>query len=155
MKTAILYCSTHHENTAKLLAAIAKSGDVELIDSAKTDSADLTDFDLIGIASGIYYSKFGKSVTELARKCLPRGKKVFAVYTCGSKRKGYTDEILGIVREKDCTYVGEYGCLGYDTYGPFKLIGGIAKGRPDENDIKGAVEFYKDIAKQGEHNEEN
>lgn len=153
MKTAIIYYSTHHENTAKLLTAIAALGDVTLIDSAKTDSADLTDFDLIGIASGIYYSKFGKPVTELARKCLPRGKRVFAVYTCGSKRKGYTDEIRGIVQEKGCTYAGECGCLGYDTYGPFKLVGGIAKGRPDENDIKGAVEFYKGIAK-GEHNEE-
>lgn len=153
MKTAILYYSAHHENTAKLLTAIAAQGDVTLIDSTKTDTADLTDFDIIGIASGIYYSKFGKSVTELARKCLPRGKRVFAIFTCGSKRKGYTDEIFAIAQEKGCAYVGEYGCNGYDTFGPFKLIGGIAKGHPDENDIKGAVEFYKGIAK-GEHNEE-
>ena len=34
-------------------------------------------------------------------------------------------------------------CLGYDTFGPFKLVGGIAKGHPTEAEIKGAVEFYQ------------
>ena len=33
------------------------------------------------------------------------------------------------------------GKMGYDTFGPFKLVGGIAKGHPDEDDIKNAVEF--------------
>ena len=31
----------------------------------------------------------------------------------------------------------------YDTFGPFKLVGGIAKGHPDDEDIKNAVEFVK------------
>ena len=32
-----------------------------------------------------------------------------------------------------------------DTFGPFKLVGGIAKGHPDDKDIQNAVEFVKDL----------
>ncbi|MGB3985262.1 MAG: flavodoxin, partial [Limnochordia bacterium] len=38
--------------------------------------------------------------------------------------------------------LGTYGCRGFDTFGPFKLVGGIAKGHPNENDIAGAVKFF-------------
>nr|WP_330379432.1 hypothetical protein [Butyrivibrio sp. AE2032] len=34
---------------------------------------------------------------------------------------------------------------GYDTYGPFKLVGGIQKGHPTEDEIAEAVEFYKNL----------
>ena len=43
--------------------------------------------------------------------------------------------------------IGKFFCKGYDTYGPFKLVGGIAKGHPDEKDLMAAVEFYKGITK--------
>ena len=62
MKTAIIYYSRHHGNTKKLLDEIARKFDVTLIDAAETDNADLTEYDVIGFASGIYYSKFHKSV---------------------------------------------------------------------------------------------
>jgi len=39
--------------------------------------------------------------------------------------------------------VGEFNCLGWDNVGPLKFIGGINKGRPNENDIKKAKEFAK------------
>ena len=35
--------------------------------------------------------------------------------------------------------------MGFDTFGPFKLVGGIAKGHPDEDEIRGAVEFYEGL----------
>ena len=38
-----------------------------------------------------------------------------------------------------------YSCLAYDTFGPFKLVGGINKGRPNEDDLQNAVEFYDGI----------
>ncbi|MDD7612301.1 MAG: hypothetical protein PUJ82_15435, partial [Spirochaetales bacterium] len=34
---------------------------------------------------------------------------------------------------------------GYDTWGPFKLIGGKNKNHPDENDIKNAIQFYENL----------
>ena len=49
------------------------------------------------------------------------------------------------------TLMCTYGCPGFDTYGPFKLVGGMNKGRPNQEDIDGAVAFYdKFLADYGE-----
>ena len=71
----------------KLLDEIARKFDVTLIDAAETDSADLAEYDVIGFASGIYYSKFHKSVLQFAEQHLPRMKKAFFIYTYGAKKK--------------------------------------------------------------------
>ena len=46
-----------------------------------------------------------------------------------------------ILKEKKTDIIGKFGCKGYDTFGPFKLVGGIAKGHPDEKDLEAAVSF--------------
>ena len=62
MDTAIVYYSKHHGNTKKLLDAIATAEEVTLIDVTAAASTDLTSFDRIGFASGIYYSSFAKQI---------------------------------------------------------------------------------------------
>ena len=145
MKTAIIFYSKHHGNTKKLRDAIAAECDVDLIDITADKDADLVGYDRIGIASGIYYSSFAKQVLEFAERKLPEGKRVFLISTCGSPRKNYFDAISKVVWQKRCQNIGTYECLGFDTFGPFKLVGGIAKGHPTEDEIKGAVEFYKSL----------
>ena len=61
MQTAIVYYSKHHGNTKKLLDAIAQQWDVTLSDAASNPNPDLSAYDLIGFASGIYYGKFHRS----------------------------------------------------------------------------------------------
>ena len=56
MKTAIVYYSKHHGNTKKLLDAIAAAADIDLIDVTSDESMDLSGYDRIGFASGIYYA---------------------------------------------------------------------------------------------------
>lgn len=144
MKTAIICYSKHHGNTKKLLDAIAEKYDVTLIDAEKDISAPLDEYDFLGFASGIYYSKFHKSVIKQALR-LPEGKKVFFVYTYGVKKDGYTKAIRDALALKNAEILGEYGTLGFNTFGPFRLIGGIAKGHPDKTELDGAVEFYESI----------
>ncbi len=150
MKTAIVYCSQHHGNTKKLLDAVAAQGDVALIDATASQDAGLSDFDLIGFASGIYYQKYHPSVLKIAQEQLPAGKKVFLMYTYGIKRPSYADAIAKIVREKGAELLGEYGCPGFDTFGPFKLVGGIAKGRPNADDTAEAVRFFHDMVRDAQ-----
>ena len=145
MKTAVVYYSRHHGNTKKVLDAIAQRYDLTLIDAAEAASANLEEYDIIGFASGIYYSKFHKSVLEFAEKNLPEGKNVFFIYTYGSERSGYTASITKVVGLKNANILGEYGCLGFNTFGPFKLIGGIAKGHPNTDDLDGAVKFFETL----------
>ena len=145
MKTAIVCYSRHHGNTRKLIDAIAKKHDLTLIDATQVKTANLSDYDLIGFASGICYSKFHKSVLQFAEQNLPAGKKVFFLYTCGAKKEGYTKAITAAVSGHSARILGEYGCFGFNTFGPFKLIGGIAKGHPDADDLNGAVSFFEKL----------
>lgn len=146
MKTAIIYYSKHHENTKKLLNAISAKHKVTLIDATQTQNFDLTNFDMIGFASGIYYSKFHKSVLQFAEENLPYNKSVFFIYTYGAKKDGYTKSIESVVLKKSAKIKGAFGCFGFNTFGPFKLIGGIAKGHPNKNDIDNAVCFFNNLA---------
>ncbi len=147
MKAAIVYYSQHHGNTKKLLDAIKELYDAELINVVECKKKDLSDYDVIGFASGIYFAKFSKQVVEFAKNNLPGNKQVFLINTYGVKGN-YTKEIEQVIREKSCRLIGIYGCRGFDTFGPFKLIGGIAKGHPNERDVKGAIEFFRRIVEK-------
>ena len=149
MKTAIVFYSKHHENKLKLIDALAASDpDIVKVDVTASPDVDLSSFDVIGVASGIYYSKFAKQLMAYLKDNLPRSRKVFTLYTCGQLRAGYTDEVKSLASDHSCDYIGEYGCLGFDTFGPFKLIGGLAKGHPTQMEIEGAVTFYEHKVKQ-------
>ena len=63
-------------------------------------------------------------------------------------RKGYTNAIAAVVTDKGANILGEYGCRGFDTFGPFKLIGGIAKGHPNEDELQKAKAFYRSICRE-------
>ena len=145
MKTAIVYYSQHHGNTKKLLDAIAEKHEVDLIDVTKQPGADLSEYGRIGLASGIYYSSFAKQLLEFARKNLPEGKDVFYVYTHGAPKGNFLKAIREIAEAKGCREIGSYHCTGFDTFGPFKLVGGIAKGHPTEEETAGAVAFYESL----------
>lgn len=145
MKTAIVYYSRHHENTKKLLDAIAAKNDVTLIDVTSNPQTDLSGYDRIGFASGIYYSKFQKTLLEYAAKNMPEGKPTFFIYTYGAEKAGYTKAITEAVSKHHAKILGEFGCFGFNTFGPFKLIGGIAKGHPDQSDLANAVAFYQGL----------
>lgn len=148
MKAIIIYASTHHGNTKKVVEAIEKECDIEVVDATKVHEKDLREYDLIGFASGIFYSKFAAPVLNFARVNLPRNKDVFFIATAGNPMKRYFDSITEITGEKACRERGRYQCKGFDTYGPFKLIGGIQKGHPDEMELKEAVDYYKGILKE-------
>ena len=145
MKAAIVYYSRHHGNTKKLLDAIAQKHEVTLIDAAENPSTELSGYDRVGFASGIYYSKFHKSLLKLAEEKLPEGMPVFFLYTYGAKKEGYTQAITAAVKKRDAQVLGEFGCFGFNTFGPFKLVGGIAKGHPDSDDLANAVAFYEGL----------
>ena len=121
--------------------SIAEECQVDLIDAVNQPDADLSSYDMIGFASGIYFSKFHQSILEFAEKNLPDDKKVFLICTYGGSAN--YKSIEQILDKKRSKVIGKFGCKGYDTFGPFKLVGGIAKGHPDEEDIKNAVEFVK------------
>lgn len=145
MKTAICYYSRHHGNTLAVLDAMTEGCNVDLIDVTVRMAVRLDQYDRIGFASGIYFSKFSPVVVNFARQYLPEGREVFFVYTYGAPKVSLPGNITAAAKEKGCRILGQFGCRGYDTFGPFKLIGGLAKGHPDAQDLKKAKQFFEGL----------
>ena len=144
-KTVIIYASNHHGNTYKLVKAISDRHKIRTINANQIPVANLQKYDVIGFASGIDFGKFYKVIEDFAQDNLPNEKQVFFLYTCAMKRKGFTDSMKKIALEKNSLILGEYGCKGYNTYGPWKIIGGMNKNHPTETEIMSAIEFYEKL----------
>ena len=147
MKTIIIYESKHHGNTKKVCDRVAAECQVELIEAGSV-GADFKweDYDLVGFASGIAYSGFYASVNRAAEQ-IPEGKWVFFIYTCAKNDKDFSAKVKKTVEERGAKCLGSYGCRGFNTYGPLKLIGGMNKSNPNEDELKAAVEFVKKVEK--------
>lgn len=142
MKRLIIYESVHHKNTEKIAKAMAEVLKAELKKPQDVNIDSLKDYDLIGFGSGIYYGKFHKNILELISKIKTENhQKVFVFSTSGMGKESYNDSVKKELTEKGFEVIGSFACKGFDTYGPLKLVGGIAKGRPNEEDISRAREF--------------
>lgn len=143
--TAIIYASTHHGNTRKLVNAISETYDITLIDATKEQHRDLSGYDLIGFASGIDFWRFYAPVERFLEENLPQNKNVFFLYTCAKTSPKFTRTVQAAALQKGATILGEYGGRGYNTYGPWKWIGGMNKKHPTAAELKGAVQFYESL----------
>ena len=145
MKTAIIYESKHHGNTKKVCDRIASECGADLVEADIVDeNFHWEDYDLIGFASGIAYSRFYDYVMHAA-ELIPNGKNVFFIYTCAKNDKDFSAGIKKIAANRGAVCLGSYGCRGYNTYGPLKLIGGMNKNNPSEDELKAAVDFVKNL----------
>lgn len=146
MKIAVVYNSVHHKNTLKVLNAMREEREMDLFTVAQAKDVDLSAYDVVGFASGIYMNKFDQSVLSfIGHASLKTGQKVFIVYTCGVPYRDYASKPRKILKEKNCMLLGTFCCRGFDTFGPFSKIGGIAKGHPSETDLRRAKYFICDI----------
>lgn len=145
MKVLIVCHSVHHGNTQKIAEVMAKELGAKIIKPREVQPEDLMKYDLVGFGSGIYMWRHHKRLLELVDR-LPQtvNKKAFVFSTSGAGRK---DMGLGHRRLKEklvnrgFRIVGEFNCLGWDTFGPFRLIGGFNRGHPNQRDLQEARRF--------------
>jgi len=146
MKALIICWSEHHGNTKKIADAMASVLHSEVIKPTDVDIETLGDYDLIGFGSGIYYWNHHKSLCDLIEKLPPIHKKAFVFSTRGVSRQGRTHSALRTkLEEKGFEVVGEFSCRGFDTYGILKYLRGIARGRPNDEDLRDAQAFVKTL----------
>ncbi|MET0017037.1 flavodoxin domain-containing protein [Oscillibacter sp.] len=148
MKAAIIYASTHHGNTKKLVDAIAGKYPVTVFDAQTVPAADLTGYDLIGFASGIAWGKFYESVERFAQASLPEGKQIFFLYTCADNSRDFAASLRAVAAERGAEDLGTYACKGFNSYGPWKLVGGINKKHPTADEIQRAVDFFAALVRK-------
>ncbi|MGI5078829.1 flavodoxin family protein [Treponema denticola] len=140
----IVYSSTHHGNTEKVLNKIKKKfPETILIKAGDFNPDDFNRYEAIGFASGIFYLKFAKPVDKLFEQALVGSvQKLFFIYTAGAVNAGFEKTLRKKTEQSGKICMGIFGCKGFDTFGPLKLIGGLNKGRPNEDDFKNAIDFF-------------
>lgn len=143
MKTIIVYESTHHGNTKKIVDAISEKFSIKTVSIEKIGSINFDEYDTIGIASGVAFARFYKRTENFVQNILPPKKKVFFIYTYGGYKKMYVSQVTKNAIAKNCEVLGEYGSKGFDTFGPLKLIGGVNKNHPTEKEISNALEWFE------------
>ena len=144
-KICIVYDSMHNMNTEKLVLSLKENyNDVDIIKVNNFDINAIDNYPKIGLASGIYWGRFSKNIEELLDKILDSDvKNLFFIYTSGIGKVRYEKKLIKRLEEKNKIWI--FSCKGFDKYGPFKLIGGINKGKPNEKDIQNLIKFFENI----------
>lgn len=140
-----VYYSYHHGNTEKVANAMAKISNAETCTIDQLPEQDLEKYDIIGFGSGIaygrHYDKFLNAVSSLSL----HGKNVFVFSTSGIGAVKFNTALIDLLKGAGASVVGSFACKGFDTFGPFKLMGGIAKGHPNNEDMAAAQKFVESV----------
>ena len=149
VKTLIVYQSYHHGNTKKIAEAMAEELEANVLKPEEVDLDDIDSYDLIGFGSGIYGFRHHKDILDLVA-ALPEahGKKAFVLSTSGSGKNSFNKDLSTKLSEIGYEVIGDFACKGFNTVGPFGIVGGVSKGRPDENDLEEARDFARKLKHQ-------
>ena len=146
MKVLIIFSSIHHRNTEKIAKIMAESQNADILEAKDLTIAALDGYDLIGFGSGIYKGKFHKNILDLIDK-LPQinNKKAFIFSTSGLGKLVYNAPVEEALKKHGFEILGSFTCKGFNTLKPINFFGGLAKGRPNEEDFKNAKEFAQKL----------
>lgn len=145
LTVAIVYASIHHSNTRKLAESLSAELSADLFAADDTGQADLTQYDLVGLGSGIYFGRNHSSLLNLVDSWQKPPRRVFIFSTAGLPfLKGLQHAALRRrLKIKGCEVVAEFSCRGWDTVGPLWFIGGINRKHPDSSDLNRATAFAR------------
>ncbi len=147
----IVCTSVHHGNTRKIAEAMASILGGRVLEPGDEAHEAICNADVAGFGSGIFFGSHHRQLLEFARSLSPgQGGATFVFSTSGTGYRtprliglDYHRELRRILQRKDYTIVGEFDCKGFDTFGPWGKLGGIAKGHPDETDLDNARAFAR------------
>ncbi|GHB51160.1 hypothetical protein GCM10010347_21130 [Streptomyces cirratus] len=98
-----------------------------------------------GFGSGVFYGRLHPRLTALVGALPPgRGRRAFVFATSGLPEippAPYTRPVVRLLEGKGFTVDGSFSCRAFDTWAPFKLLGGLNKQRPNAGDLSAAREF--------------
>ncbi|MFZ3554602.1 flavodoxin family protein [Streptomyces sp. BH055] len=142
---AVIVChSVSHGNTRRVADAMAEVLDAKVVTPEQADPSELADAGLVGFGSGVFHTKLHPRLTEFARALPARQGRAFVFATSGLPQTPLTRFARPLVRlleSKGFQVDGSFTCRAFDTWAPFKLVGGINKHRPNDADLAAAREF--------------
>lgn len=150
MKVLLIVYSYHHHNTIKVAEAFSEILDARISKPEDINPQEINDYDLIGFGSGIDSGKHYKQLLDFAQE-LPENKKklsfVFSTSAVQNQKKLIKDHLAlkTILINKGYVIIDEFSCKGYNTNSFLKYLGGMNKGRPNEDDLSRAKDFAKNL----------
>lgn len=146
MKILIVYASVHHGNTKKIAEAAARAISADLLDVMREKPENVGSYDLVGIASGVFYHGLHEKIKNFISTADFRpGQKVFFLVTCGVPYRDYSSAARKELKKRQVECLSAFQCRGFDTFGIFGKFGGIAKGHPDRRDIAKVETFVREL----------
>lgn len=148
-KDAIIICeSMYHGNTMRLAKAMAYGLHCRAVNAMEALAMDLSSYKFIGLGSGIYFTSHHPRIMEVAKQ-LNSNQKAFIFSTHGSPFLGnYHSALIEDLGKRGVAILGGFDVKGFDCTGPFILVGGGNKGRPNEKDEQKAIRFVSGILPQ-------
>jgi flavodoxin len=146
---ALLICySQHHQNTKKVASVIANFLGAEIKTPPEVNPTEVSSYGLIGFGSGIYFGKHHRSLLKLVDKLSQGANRCVFIFST-SGQEGNSERLHKSLHNKleakGYNILSEFNCPGYDTYLFTRLVGGIQKGHPNEEDLKAAQTFAENL----------
>ena len=148
--TALVVCVSLSEgNTRQVAEAIGEVLGARVVEPEEIAPNDVAGHDLVGIGSGIYGMMFHARLWRFARSLpMSKGTPAFLFATSGGPEFLWRPAVLvmsRLLRSKGYRMVGTFSCPGFDNLGPFQLVGGLNKGRPNDADLAAARAFASEL----------
>lgn len=146
---AIIVCqSLYRGNTLRLANAMAYTLGCRVVSAEDALKMDLSKYKVVGLGSGIYFTAHHPRLIEVA-ETLSANQRAFVFSTRGAPMVGkYHRAIKDALKTRGVQVIGEFSTKGFDCTGPFILVGGGNKGRPNERDEQKAMRYVKKILPQ-------
>jgi flavodoxin len=146
MKILIIVKSKHIGNTNMIAEAMAEVAPVTICQLSDVTSYKVSDYDIIGYGSGIYFGKHDKELFKYVSELDDKSGYSFVFSTSGSGNfEKNNSKLKNALNAKNKTVLGTFGCKGLDKFFIFSLFGGLNKTHPDITDFDNAQNFILDI----------
>lgn len=147
MKTLIIYFSAHHGNTEKVALHICKELNYDCVSVKDAEKVNLDDYNGVIFGSGVYAFSMSKQIIKFVESNVNqlKGKKLGLILTSGILNKKFVEKAEKTFNDFGLSLDKKYHCLGFDTFGPLRFIGGINKKHPDSNDLEIAAKTFSNF----------
>ncbi|MEU6878807.1 flavodoxin family protein [Streptomyces sp. NPDC046712] len=144
MKPVIVCASVSHGNTRRVADTMAQVLGAKVVAPEEADLDELSDADLVGFGSGVFYGRLHPRLTDFVKALPARPGQAFVFATSGLPEippAPFTRPLIRVLEGKGFEVAGSFSCRAFDTWTPFKLVGGLNKQRPNVGDLAAARAF--------------
>ncbi|MGW6785898.1 flavodoxin domain-containing protein [Streptomyces sp. NPDC054987] len=144
MKTLLVCTSVSHGNTRRVAAAMAEVLAARVVAPHEVTAAEVAAHDLVGFGSGVFSQRMHPGLLAFVRALPTASGRAFVFATSGLPEipfAPYTRPLVRLLEGRGYAVEDTFTCRAFDTWAPFRLVGGIRKHRPDAGDLSAARAF--------------